>query len=102
MDAARMLSSTTTSAAAPEDWIYPSHGRTTVLGGPGRDYVWRTTARARPTAAPAATRRAVRTNGDFKLRNCEQVRHFCAHGEDSKGNRLSPSGRPVSTSRRTR
>ena len=61
-----------------------NYGKGTIDCGPGRD-----TAR-------------VRTNGAFTLRNCEVVEHFCAHGSDARGNCLSPSGRPVSSSRRSR
>ncbi|HWC26789.1 MAG TPA: hypothetical protein VG474_09410, partial [Solirubrobacteraceae bacterium] len=27
----------------------------------------------------------IRTTGAFKTRNCERIRHFCAHGENGRG-----------------
>jgi hypothetical protein len=81
------------------DWIYPSHGRTIVFAGPGTDYIWAFYGKGTIDCGPGRDTARVRTNGAFKLRNCEVVKHFCQFGSDSKGNCLSPSGRPVTTSR---
>lgn len=83
------------------DWLYPSHGRTVVKGGPGRDYVWAYYGRGTIDCGPGRDTVRVRTNGAFKLRHCEKVRHFCAHGENAKGQCLSPTGKPVLSARRT-
>ncbi len=82
------------------DWIYPSHGRTVVRGGPGKDYVWAYYGKGTIDCGPGKDTARVRTNGAFKLRNCEKVRHFCAHGENAKGQCLSPSGKAVRRARR--
>ena len=41
----------------------------------------------------------IRTNGAFRTRNCEHIRHFCAHGETEDGRCLSPTGKPVASAR---
>ena len=78
---------------AGNDWIYPSHGRTTVKAGPGRDYVWAYYGRGTIDCGPGRDRVRVRTNGAFKLKNCESVGHFCAHGSDGRGGCLKPGQR---------
>jgi len=90
------------SGGSGNDWIYPSHGRTRVLGGPGRDYVWAYYGKGTIDCGAGRDTARVRTNGAFKLRNCEVIRHFCTHGSDSKGNCLTPTGNPIPSSRRTR
>ena len=83
------------------DWLYPSHGRSIVKGGSGADYVWAYYGTGTIDCGPGRDTVRVRTNGAFKLSNCEVVRHFCSNGSDADGNCLSPSGRPVAVSRRT-
>jgi hypothetical protein len=83
------------------DWLYPSHGRSIVKGGPGSDYIWAFYGKGTIDCGPGHDVARVRTNGAFKLRNCEVVKHFCQFGTDAKGNCLSPSGKPVIASRRT-
>ncbi len=90
----------TLSGGAGNDWLYPSHGRTTVRGGPGRDYVWAYYGKGTIDCGPGIDTARVRTNGAFKLKGCEKIRHFCAHGENSKGQCLSPTGNPVPNARR--
>jgi Ca2+-binding RTX toxin-like protein len=85
----------TLSGGAGNDWIYPSHGRTVVRGGAGRDFVWAFYGKGTIDCGPGQDTARVRANGSFKLHNCERVRHFCAHGENSKGQCLSPTGKPV-------
>jgi len=90
------------SGGSGDDWIYPSHGRTTVRGGPGRDYVYAFYGKGTIDCGPGPDVARIRTNGAFKTRNCEKIKHFCAHGSDPKtGACLSPSGKPVANSRRT-
>jgi hypothetical protein len=79
------------------DWLYPSHGTTTVRGGPGTDYVWAYYGKGTIDCGPGVDTVRVRTTGAFKLKNCERIRHFCANGENADGLRLSPTGRPVIT-----
>lgn len=83
------------------DWIYPSHGYTVVKAGPGVDYIWAYYGRGTIDCGSGIDTVRVRTNGAFKLRNCEIVKHFCAHGETKQGLCLSPTGKPVRSSRRT-
>ncbi len=82
------------------DWLYPSHGRSIVRGGPGADYVWAYYGKGTIDCGPGKDMARIRTNGAFKTRNCEQIRHFCAHGENAAGLCLSPTGRPVPAARR--
>ncbi len=77
------------------DWLYPSHGRSVVRGGPGTDYVWAYYGKGTIDCGPGSDTARVRTNGAFKLRGCERIRHFCAHGENSAGLCLSPTGKAV-------
>jgi Ca2+-binding RTX toxin-like protein len=85
---------------AGNDWIYPSHGRTLVFAGPGTDYIWAFYGKGTIDCGPGNDTARIRTNGAFKTRNCEHIKHFCQFGQDSKGNCLSPSGKPVVSSRR--
>jgi hypothetical protein len=73
------------------DWIYPSHGTTTVDAGPGRDYVWAFYGKGTIDCGAGTNDTArVRLNGPWKLKNCENVRHFCAFGSDGHGGCLKP------------
>lgn len=90
----------TLSGGPGNDWLYPSHGRSIVRGGSGVDYIWAYYGRGTIDCGPGRDTVRVRTNGAFKLSNCERVRHFCAHGENSRGQCLSPTGKPVRTARR--
>lgn len=84
------------------DWLYPSHGRSIVRGGPGDDYVWAFYGKGTIDCGPGRDTARIRTNGAFRTRNCERIRHFCSFGEDGKGHCLSPGGKPVLTARRVR
>ncbi len=88
------------SGGAGNDWLYPSHGRVTVLGGPGRDYVYAYYGKGTIDCGPGRDTARVRTTGAYKVRNCEVIRHFCAFGENKQGQCLSPTGKPVATPRR--
>src|SRR3954451_14576722 len=55
------------------DYIYPSHGHSTVLGGPGKDYIWAFYGRGTIDCGPGRDTVRVRLNGAFRLRNCEVV-----------------------------
>jgi len=83
------------------DWLYPSHGITSVIkGGPGIDYVWAYYGKGTIDCGPGIDTARIRTNGAFKTKGCEKIRHFCAHGENKQGQCLSPTGKPVSSARR--
>ena len=82
------------------DWIYPSHGKTKVNAGTGNDYVYAFYGKGTIDCGPGRDVARIRTTGAFTTRGCEKIKHFCAHGEDRSGNCLSPSGRPVPSSRR--
>jgi hypothetical protein len=84
---------------AGNDWIYPSHGRTIVKGGPGADYVWAYYGKGSIDCGPGIDTARIRTTGAFKTKNCELIRHFCAHGESSAGDCLSTTGKPVQAAR---
>jgi Ca2+-binding RTX toxin-like protein len=82
------------SGGAGNDWIYPSHGSTTVSGGPGRDYVWAYYGKGTINCGPGTDTVRVRLDtGQFKLRNCEIVKHFCAFGDDGNGGCKKPGAR---------
>jgi hypothetical protein len=82
------------SGGAGNDWIYPSHGRTIVNGGPGRDYVWAYYGKGTINCGPGTDTVRVRLGtGQFKLRNCEIVKHFCAFGDDGKGGCKKPGAK---------
>jgi len=73
------------------DWIYPSHGRTSVSAGSGRDYIFAFYGRGTINCGPGMDTARVRQTGAFKLKNCEIVKHFCAHGSDGMGGCRKPS-----------
>lgn len=85
---------------AGNDWIYPSHGTTRVSAGPGRDYVWAYYGKGTIDCGPGHDTARVRLNGAFKLKGCEIVKHFCAHGEDGHGGCLTAGGKSTTTGRR--
>jgi Ca2+-binding RTX toxin-like protein len=72
------------------DWLYPSHGRTVVRGGSGRDYVWAFYGRGTIDCGPGRDTARVRLHGPWKVRNCERILDFCAHGSDGHGGCLRP------------
>ncbi len=81
------------------DWLYPSHGRSVVRGGPGTDYVWAYYGKGTIDCGAGIDTARIRTNGAFKTKGCERIRHFCAHGENAEGLCLSPTGKPVAAAR---
>lgn len=78
------------SGGSGNDWLYPSHGRSIVRGGPGRDYVWAYYGRGTIDCGPGRDTARVRLHSPWKVRNCERILHFCAHGSDGKGGCLRP------------
>lgn len=84
---------------AGKDWIYPSHGTTKVLAGPGADYIWAFYGKGTIDCGPGRDTVRVRTNGAFRLRGCEVVKHFCAFGSDGRGGCLKPGERRAGRAR---
>jgi hypothetical protein len=76
---------------AGNDFIYPSHGRTTVIAGPGNDTIRAFYGRGTIDCG-AGTRdlAQIRENGAFKTRNCELIRHFCQFGSKPNGDCRKP------------
>jgi hypothetical protein len=63
---------------AGNDWIYPSHGTTRVLAGPGDAHVWAYYGKGTIDCGPGRDTARVRLDGPFALKGCEVVKHFCA------------------------
>ena len=76
---------------AGNDWLYPSHGPSRVLGGPGNDRVWAFYGKGLIDCGPGRDTARVRMNGAFRLKGCENVQHFCAHGSDGHGGCRKPT-----------
>lgn len=83
------------SGGSGNDWIYPSHGRNTIRGGPGVDYVYAYYGRGTIDCGPGRDTARVRIGtGQYKVRNCERIRHFCAFGEKPNGGCYKPGEKP--------
>jgi Ca2+-binding RTX toxin-like protein len=80
---------------AGNDWIYPSHGTTTVKAGPGKDYIWAFYGKGTIDCGPGKDTVRIRLNGAFKVRGCETVNHFCAYGSDGHGGCKQPGARSL-------
>jgi Ca2+-binding RTX toxin-like protein len=85
------------SGGGGNDWIYPSHGRTTVKAGGGRDYVWAFYGKGTIDCGPGRDTVRVRLGGAFTLKRCEVVNHFCAFGDDGHGGCRQPGARSAGT-----
>ncbi|HEU0317924.1 MAG TPA: hypothetical protein VFR49_11380 [Solirubrobacteraceae bacterium] len=83
-----------------DDWIYPRHGTTTVDAGAGKDYIWAFYGKGTIDCGPGNDRVRVRLGGAFKVRGCETVNHFCAHGSDGHGGCRKPGEARASRTRR--
>jgi hypothetical protein len=76
---------------AGNDFIYPSHGATSVLAGPGNDTIRAFYGHGTIDCGPGTRDLAqVRENGAFKTRNCELIRHFCQYGSKPNGDCKQP------------
>ena len=86
-----------------DDRIYTSHGRNTVLGGRGRDYIGAYYGRGTIDCGPGRDDTArVRMVNSYRIRNCERIRHFCAHGSKPGGGCYKPGERARARSGATR
>jgi Ca2+-binding RTX toxin-like protein len=83
------------------DFIYPSHGTTTVDAGPGRDFIWAFYGKGTIDCGAGHDTARIRENGAFKTRNCERVLHFCQYGSNSDGSCKKP-GETLALARRAR
>jgi hypothetical protein len=82
------------SGGSGDDWIYPSHGRNTLLGGPGVDYVFAYYGHGTIDCGPGKDTARVRIGtGQYRVKNCEKIKHFCAFGENSTGGCKKPGER---------
>ncbi len=75
---------------AGDDWLYPSHGPSTVSGGAGNDHVWAYYGHGTIDCGPGRDTVRVRLGSAFRLRGCEVVNHFCGFGSDGHGGCLKP------------
>jgi hypothetical protein len=74
------------------DFLYASHGRNTMRGGKGKDLLYAFYGKGTIDCGPGHHDTAqVRTNGAYKVRNCENIKHFCAFGSDANGGCKKPS-----------
>ncbi len=82
------------SGGSGNDWLYPSHGRNTILGGPGADYVYAYYGKGTIDCGPGKDTARVRIGtGQYRVKNCETIKHFCAFGEDGMGGCKKPGAR---------
>jgi hypothetical protein len=75
---------------AGNDFIYPSHGTTTLIAGPGNDYIWAFYGKGTIDCGPGRDTARVRLTGAFQLKGCENVQHFCQYGSDGHGGCRKP------------
>lgn len=78
------------------DWIYTSHGHNTVRGGRGNDYVWAYYGRGTIDCGPGFDTLRIRLDNRYRVRNCERIKNFCAHGSKPglKGGCYKPGEKP--------
>jgi hypothetical protein len=82
------------SGGSGNDWLYPSHGRNTILGGEGVDYVYAYYGKGTIDCGPGRDTARVRIGtGQYRVKNCETIKHFCAFGENGSGGCNKPSAR---------
>ncbi len=85
------------SGGSGNDWLYPSHGRNTIRGGPGIDYVYAYYGRGTIDCGPGRDTARVRIGtGQYTVRNCEVIKHFCAFGDKPGGGCYKPGENPRS------
>lgn len=83
------------SGGSGNDWLYPSHGLVTVKSGPGRDYVYAYYGHGTIDCGPGQDVARVRlATSQYKIRNCETIKHFCAFGDNGRGGCFKPGENP--------
>ncbi len=76
---------------AGNDFLYPSHGRNTLLGGPGNDRIIAYYGHGTIDCGPGGSDYAqTRENHAYTVRGCEIIRHFCAFGSLPNGQCKKP------------
>ena len=79
---------------AGNDFIYPSHGTTSVAAGPGNDTIRAFYGHGTIDCGPGTRDLAqIRENGAFKTKNCQLIRHFCQFGSKPNGDCKQPGER---------
>jgi len=76
------------------DFIYSSHGYNRIRGGAGNDYIWAYYGRGTIDCGSGYDTLRIRLVNDYRVRNCERVRNFCAHGSKPGGGCYRPGERP--------
>jgi hypothetical protein len=79
------------------DFLYPSHGKNLMYGGRGNDrivaYYGHGVIDCGPGTGDFAQTRW--QSSAYRVRNCERVRHFCAHGSKPNGDCYKPGEKPL-------
>jgi len=74
------------------DFLYPSHGKNLMYGGPGNDRIIAYYGHGLIDCGPGKKDYAQTRwqSNAYRVRNCEHVRHFCAHGSHPNGDCKKP------------
>jgi Ca2+-binding RTX toxin-like protein len=72
------------------DFLYSSHGHNRIGGGRGNDLVWAYYGRGRIDCGSGHDTLRIRLHHRYRVRNCERVRNFCAHGAKPGGGCYRP------------
>jgi Ca2+-binding RTX toxin-like protein len=75
------------------DYLYSSHGYNRISAGRGNDYVWAYYGRGTINCGRGYDTLRIRLVHRYRVRNCERVRHFCAHGHRPGGGCFRPGER---------
>lgn len=82
-----------------DDWIHSSHGANTIRAGSGDDHVRAYYGRGSIDCGPGRDLVRVRLGAPYRIRNCEQIRNFCAFGSKPRGGCYKPGETPAARSR---
>jgi Ca2+-binding RTX toxin-like protein len=82
------------SGGSGDDFLYSSHGHNRIRGGRGDDMVWAYYGRGTIDCGPGRDLLRIRLDHDYRVRNCERVRNFCAYGHKPGGGCYKPGERP--------
>lgn len=74
------------------DFIYPSHGKNSMYGGRGNDRIIAYYGHGLIDCGPGTNDFAQTRwqRDDYRVRNCERIRHFCAYGSKPNGDCKKP------------
>jgi hypothetical protein len=81
------------------DFIYPSHGKNNMYGGAGNDRIIAYYGHGLIDCGPGKNDYAQTRwqRKDYKVRNCERIRHFCAFGSKPNGDCKKPGESALAT-----